>query len=176
MSARTRGSFALRVPISRWVWIVSWFCVWFVCLSLQAFVAVGDYNGHVGLGVKCSKEVATAIRGAIILAKLSVIPVRRGYWGNKIGKPHTVPCKVTWQVTAEWTCSVSSPACGHPSQIRLEMNNSDTKAIASDRLAYQTNLTLRAFNHCKSEFATFLTSLLNWLWLADLTWLIWTLH
>jgi len=29
------------------------------------------------------------------LAKLSVIPVRRGYWGNKIGAPHTVPCKVT---------------------------------------------------------------------------------
>jgi small subunit ribosomal protein S2e len=61
----------------------------------KAFVVVGDSNGHVGLGVKCSKEVATAIRGAIILAKLSVIPVRRGYWGNKIGKPHTVPCKVT---------------------------------------------------------------------------------
>ncbi|KAG5144501.1 hypothetical protein JHK84_030044 [Glycine max] len=61
----------------------------------KAFVVVGDNNGHVGLGVKCSKEVATAIRGAIILAKLSVIPVRRGYWGNKIGKPHTVPCKVT---------------------------------------------------------------------------------
>lgn len=64
-------------------------------LFLQAFVAIGDYNGHVGLGVKCSKEVATAIRGAIILAKLSIVPVRRGYWGNKIGKPHTVPCKVT---------------------------------------------------------------------------------
>lgn len=63
-------------------------------LILQAFVAIGDHDGHVGLGVKCSKEVATAIRGAIILAKLSVIPVRRGYWGNKIGKPHTVPCKV----------------------------------------------------------------------------------
>jgi len=61
----------------------------------KAFVAIGDHNGHVGLGVKCSKEVATAIRGAIILAKLSVIPVRRGYWGNKIGAPHTVPCKVT---------------------------------------------------------------------------------
>ncbi|PNJ05125.1 hypothetical protein CR201_G0052675 [Pongo abelii] len=53
----------------------------------KAFVAIGDYNGHVGLGVKCSKEVATAIRGAIILAKLSIVPVRRGYWGNKIGKP-----------------------------------------------------------------------------------------
>jgi len=61
----------------------------------KAFVAIGDYAGHVGLGVKCSKEVATAIRGAIILAKLSIVPVRRGYWGNKIGKPHTVPCKVT---------------------------------------------------------------------------------
>ncbi|XP_015759807.1 PREDICTED: 40S ribosomal protein S2-like [Acropora digitifera] len=60
----------------------------------KAFVAIGDSNGHVGLGVKCSKEVATAIRGAIILAKLSVIPVRRGYWGNKIGQPHTVPCKI----------------------------------------------------------------------------------
>jgi len=58
------------------------------------FAAIGDFNGHIGLGVKCSKEVATAIRGAIILAKLSVVPVRRGYWGNKIAKPHTVPCKV----------------------------------------------------------------------------------
>ncbi|KAL4823214.1 hypothetical protein H8958_020686 [Nasalis larvatus] len=36
----------------------------------KAFVAIGDYNGHVGLGVK-------------------------GYWGNKIGKPHTILCKVT---------------------------------------------------------------------------------
>ena len=62
---------------------------------LKAFVAIGDFNGHVGLGVKCSKEVVTAIHGAIILAKLSVIPVRRGYWGDKMGKPHTVPCKVT---------------------------------------------------------------------------------
>ena len=60
----------------------------------KAFVAMGDYSGHVGLGVKCSKEVATAIRGAITLAKLSIIPVRLGYWGNKIGDPHTVPCKV----------------------------------------------------------------------------------
>jgi len=61
----------------------------------KAFVIIGDSDGHVGLGVKCSKEVATAIRGAIIQAKLSVIPVRRGYWGNMIGLPHTVPCKVS---------------------------------------------------------------------------------
>uniref|UniRef100_A0A8C2YIR5 Small ribosomal subunit protein uS5 n=1 Tax=Chinchilla lanigera TaxID=34839 RepID=A0A8C2YIR5_CHILA len=61
----------------------------------KALVATGDYSGHVGLDVKCSKEVATAIRGAIILAKLSIVLVHRGHWGNKIGKPHTVPCKVT---------------------------------------------------------------------------------
>lgn len=61
----------------------------------KAFVVIGDENGHVGLGVKCSKEVATAIRGAIILAKLSIIPVRRGYWGSNLGEPHTVPAKVT---------------------------------------------------------------------------------
>ena len=61
----------------------------------KAYVVVGDHDCHVGLGVKCSKEVATAIRGAIILAKLSLVPVRRGYWGNKIGAPHTVPTKVT---------------------------------------------------------------------------------
>jgi small subunit ribosomal protein S2e len=60
----------------------------------KAFVAVGDSNGHVGLGIKSAKEVATAIRGAIQCAKLNVVPVRRGYWGNKLGKPHTVPTKI----------------------------------------------------------------------------------
>lgn len=42
----------------------------------KACVAIGDCRGHIGLGVKCAKEVATAIRGAIIAAKLSLIPVR----------------------------------------------------------------------------------------------------
>jgi len=61
----------------------------------KAYVIVGDAKGHCGLGIKCSKEVATAIRGAIILAKLSLIPVRRGYWGARIGEVHTVPMKLT---------------------------------------------------------------------------------
>ena len=61
----------------------------------KAFVAVGDENGHVGLGVKAAKEVANAIRGAMTAAKLAVIPVRRGYWGRKLGQPHTVPTTVT---------------------------------------------------------------------------------
>jgi len=60
----------------------------------KAIIVVGDSDGHIGLGEKLAKEVANAIKGAIFAAKLTVIPVRRGYWGNRIGKPHTVPCKV----------------------------------------------------------------------------------
>merc|ERR1712224_654067 len=61
----------------------------------KAVVVIGDSEGHVGLGIKTSKEVATAIRAAIIIAKLAVIPIRRGYWGSNLGAPHTVPMKVT---------------------------------------------------------------------------------
>ncbi|EDL41953.1 mCG16935 [Mus musculus] len=71
----------------------------------KAFVVIRDYNGHVCLGVKDSKEVATVIREAIILAKLSIVPVQRGCWGNKSGKPHTVPCKVTRLM---WLCAGAS--------------------------------------------------------------------
>merc|ERR1719230_1739443 len=62
----------------------------FVC-----YVLVGDNDGHIGLGAKCAKEVATAIRGGIIAAKMQLVPVRRGYWGGRIGLPHTVPMKVS---------------------------------------------------------------------------------
>jgi small subunit ribosomal protein S2e len=75
----------------------------------KAFVAIGDFDGHVGLGVKCAKEVATAIRGAIILAKLSVVPVRRGYWGAKLGEPHTVPCKVQGKTGSVFVRLVPAP-------------------------------------------------------------------
>ena len=61
----------------------------------KAIVVVGDHSGHVGLGIKLAKEVQIAIKGALIVAKLTLVPVRRGYWGNKIGKVHTVPAKST---------------------------------------------------------------------------------
>lgn len=63
-------------------------------MRFKAFVVVGDCNGHIGLGVKACKEVAHSIQGGMILAKLNVVPVRRGYWGSNIGKPHTIPTKV----------------------------------------------------------------------------------
>jgi len=35
--------------------------------------------------------VQFAIKGALTDARLHMVPVRRGYWGNRIGNPHTVP-------------------------------------------------------------------------------------
>jgi len=63
----------------------------------KAFVCVGDFNGHLGYGDKCSKEVASAISGALMAAKINIVPIRRGYWGSTSGLPHTVPMKVTGQ-------------------------------------------------------------------------------
>ena len=61
----------------------------------KAFVIAGDCSGHIGLGVKSSKEVANAIKGALVVAKISMIPAKKGFWGKSIGIPHTVPIKVT---------------------------------------------------------------------------------
>ena len=62
-------------------------------MRFKAFVVVGDSNGHIGLGVKACKEVAHSIQGSMILAKLNMVPVRRGYWGGKIGAPTPSPPK-----------------------------------------------------------------------------------
>ncbi|KAL6942528.1 40S ribosomal protein [Hanseniaspora vineae] len=61
----------------------------------KAVVVVGDSNGHVGLGIKTAKEVASAIRAGVIIAKLSVIPIRRGYWGSNLGEPHSLATKTS---------------------------------------------------------------------------------
>jgi len=61
----------------------------------KTYIAVGDGAGHIGIGCKTANEVANAIRGAVISAKMNIIPVRRGFWGDNSGSPHTVPCKVT---------------------------------------------------------------------------------
>ncbi|KAI9910700.1 hypothetical protein PsorP6_010457 [Peronosclerospora sorghi] len=57
----------------------------------KAFVAVGDCNGHIGLGVIYAKEVDTAIRGAIIQAKISLVPLRRGY--GAVWLVHRILCR-----------------------------------------------------------------------------------
>ena len=61
----------------------------------KAVVVTGDENGHIGVGVKLAKEVQFAIKGALMAAKINLVPVRRGYWGARLGQPHTIALKVT---------------------------------------------------------------------------------
>merc|ERR1712226_242323 len=61
----------------------------------KAWVLIGDEDGHIGLGQKAHKEVQGAIKGATLDAKMNFVPVRKGYWGNKIGQPHTVPMSIS---------------------------------------------------------------------------------
>jgi len=62
---------------------------------MKCVIAIGDGKGHIGVGAKLAKEVQLSMKGALIAAKLNLIPVRLGYWGNKIGQPHTIPTKIT---------------------------------------------------------------------------------
>ena len=61
----------------------------------KAVVAVGDGDGHIGVGSKLAKEVQVAMKGAVIAAKSNIVPVRRGYQGGKIGQLHTIATKIT---------------------------------------------------------------------------------
>jgi ribosomal protein uS5 len=79
----------------------------------KAVVACGDRNGHVGVGVKVGKEVQIAIKGALVDAKLNLIPVRRGYWGSRIGGVHTIPTKVKGKCGSVTVRMVPAPrGCG----------------------------------------------------------------
>lgn len=75
----------------------------------KAFAAIRDYMDTSVWAFKCSKEEATAVHGAIILAKLSIIPMQQGYWGNKTSKLHTVPCKVTGHCGSLLVCLTPAP-------------------------------------------------------------------
>jgi len=61
--------------------------------QFQVVVAVGDENGHVGIGEGKSRQIRQAIEKAIRDAKLNIVPVRRGCGSWKCGcdEPHSVP-------------------------------------------------------------------------------------
>ena len=59
----------------------------------RAHVVVGDSMHYLGFGAGASKEVAIAVKKAVAHAKMNIVPVRLGYWGGKIGAPHTIAHK-----------------------------------------------------------------------------------
>jgi len=128
----------------------------------KAIVAIGDHSGHVGLGVKVAKEVATAIKGAITLAKLSVIPIRKGYWGNKIGMPHTVPCKVTGKCGSVQMDLIPAPrgteivAAPVPKKLLLMAGIEDVYTSSKGSTCTLGNFAKATFNAMKATY-TFLT-------------------
>lgn len=62
---------------------------------VQGFDTAGDYSGHVGLGIKCSKAAATAVWGPIMLAKLPIVPDQNGNGGTRLAS-HTMS-HAKWQ-------------------------------------------------------------------------------
>jgi len=76
---------------------------------MKVWVLIGDGNGHIGLGQKAHKEVQGAAAGAIMQAKMNLIPVRMGYWGNNIGQPHTIPFKISGKEGSVMTRLIPAP-------------------------------------------------------------------
>ncbi|CAL6018983.1 Ribosomal_protein S5 [Hexamita inflata] len=59
----------------------------------RAHVVVGDRKQYLGFGCGASKEVAIAVKKAVAQAKMNLIPIRLGFWGGKLGQPHTIAQK-----------------------------------------------------------------------------------
>ena len=62
----------------------------------NVMACVGNRDGYVGLGMAKAKDASTAIRKAIVAAKLNLIPVQRGNgsWESSPGPGNTIPFKV----------------------------------------------------------------------------------
>lgn len=65
-------------------------------MKFSIIVVVGNSDGYVGLGHAKGREVGPTIRKAIDVAKLNIIPIKRGCgsWECGCGRPHTVPFSV----------------------------------------------------------------------------------
>jgi len=61
--------------------------------QFQAVVAVGNEDGYVGVGIGKARQVRQAIEKAARVAKLNLVPVRRGCgsWRCSCDEPHSVP-------------------------------------------------------------------------------------
>ena len=77
----------------------------------KATVLVGNEGGYVGLGEAKNKEIGPAIRKAIGLAKLHIIPVKRGCgsWECNCGGNHSIPFEVVGKVGSTQVDLIPAP-------------------------------------------------------------------
>ena len=66
-------------------------------IKFRAVVVVGNKDGYIGFGQGRDVQVGTAIKKAIVNAKLNIVKVRRGCgsWECGCGQKHSVPMEVT---------------------------------------------------------------------------------
>lgn len=125
----------------------------------KAFVLVGDFKGHVGLGWKVASEVANAIKGALNAAKLSTVPVRLGYWGAKFGAPHTVPSKVSGKCGSVLFRLIPAPrgtglVCAKvPKKVLTAAGIQDVYTTADGKTKTKGNFLKATFNALKQTYA-----------------------
>lgn len=58
--------------------------------SMKVCAVVGNGSGYIGIGTHSARELAAAIKGAVLRAKMNIIPVRMGQWDGDTGLRHTV--------------------------------------------------------------------------------------
>ncbi len=77
----------------------------------KATVLVGNQAGYVGLGEAKNKEIGPAIRKAIGLAKLHLIPVKRGCgsWDCNCGGNHSIPYRVLGKIGSTQVDCIPAP-------------------------------------------------------------------
>ena len=103
-----------------------------------------------------------AIKASLISAKLNIVPIRRGYWGNKIGAPHTVPMKVTGKCGSVSVRLVPAPrgtgivASPVPTKLLQFAGISDVYTSAKGKTRTRGNFVMATFNALKKTYG-FLT-------------------
>ena len=112
--------------------------------GISALACIGNKDGYVGLGKISAQENRTAINKAIEIAKLNMIPVKRGCgsWECACDEPHSIPMETEGKYGS--VIVVLKPA---PKGIGLVINNEAKKIM---RLAGIKDIWSKSFGHTSS--------------------------
>nr|MDO8083736.1 30S ribosomal protein S5 [Candidatus Sigynarchaeum springense] len=124
--------------------------------NFKVTVVVGA-DGYIGLGEAKAKEIGPAIHKAINLAKLGLIPVKRGCgsWECGCGDPHTIPFRVLGKAGSVEIELIPAPkgiglAVGDTAKVVLRLAGiKDVWSRTSGKTRSTSNMTKAAFEALK---------------------------